>query len=346
MPRSPKSPVMYNEILKLEEKYTRFATPEVVAKYRAERLKCSTIVEIGSGIGGQTFAFSKTCKKVIAIEINKEFSKILKDNLEKLNIKNVQVLQADALSKETIQQIKKEKPDVIFCDTEREEFGERTLDSIKPNLKEIIKSFSPVTKKIAIEIPPFTKTEELENFKKSEDFEREFLSLNGKLNRLTLYFNELKTSEVSVVSLPSKERISSNEKIINNTPPKASKVDVNSYQYLYLIDPSIILANLVNALSSKLKSEILLLQDKPYLLSNEKLSSPFLESYKILSVCENKFDVILKQLKELHAGKVIIRYKIPPESYWNERNKYENKLQGNTEIHIFADKTVFLCEKI
>ena len=87
MPRAPKQPLIYQERLKIPKEFLKFATPKDVATYRAERLKCNVLVEIGAGIGGQTIAFSRKCKKVIAIELNKERAKTLNDNIKKLHIK-------------------------------------------------------------------------------------------------------------------------------------------------------------------------------------------------------------------------------------------------------------------
>jgi len=65
MARAPKQEILYQEKL-IAGKYLRFATPADVAKYRAERLYCNIIAEIGAGIGGQTIAFAEKCRKVIA----------------------------------------------------------------------------------------------------------------------------------------------------------------------------------------------------------------------------------------------------------------------------------------
>ncbi|MCL5018267.1 MAG: RsmD family RNA methyltransferase, partial [Candidatus Pacearchaeota archaeon] len=223
MTRSPKQPILYQDILKVPEKYLRFATPEVVALYRADKLRCEKLVEIGAGIGGQTFAFAKVCGKVLAIESDKSSANILIENLKKLKIQNVEVLVADALSKKAVEKIKNFQPNVIFCDTERPEKAERTLEAIKPSIKKLLE-FSEITPNIAIEIPPFTK---IENF--DYDYEKEFISLNQQLNRLTLYFNELKQNDVSVVALPSKEKIT-------NEIQKQKIKKISNPEYLYSTD--------------------------------------------------------------------------------------------------------------
>lgn len=75
----------------------RFATHEEVAKYRASRLKCNTIIDAGCGIGLQSIAFSKTCKKVIAIEIDERKARYALENFKKLGIKNIELVTGDAI---------------------------------------------------------------------------------------------------------------------------------------------------------------------------------------------------------------------------------------------------------
>lgn len=337
MTRSQKQPILYQDKLKVPEKFLRFATPEVVADYRAEKLKCEKLVEIGAGIGGQTIAFSKFCKKVLAIEIDKSKANILIQNLKKLKINNVEVLIADGLSKIAIDKITKFQPEIIFCDTERPEKAERTLEAIKPSIKKLLEIFSKITSKIAIEIPPYTNTEKLK-----ENFEKEFISLNKQLNRLTLYFNELKESEISAISLPSKEKIISSSKTIKKIN------SVKNYKYLYVLDSTIIVANLLGELSDKFDSAILEL-NKPVMLSKEKKKSNFLEGYEIISICKNNQEEILENLKKINSKKVELRYNIEPKDYWKVRNFYENQLNGNKEISLFINESkdeAILCEKL
>lgn len=345
MTRSQKQPILYQDKLQVPKKYLRFATPEVVALYRAEKLKCNKLVEIGAGIGGQTFAFAKVCKKVLAIESNKNSAKILIQNLKNLHIGNVEVIIADALSRKAIEEIKKFQPEIIFCDTERPIKGERTIAKIKPPIKKFQEIFSEITSKIAIEIPPFTDTENLKY-----DFEREFISVNNQLNRLTLYFNELKQSDVSVISLPSKEKIERTGNFAKTKIfPLGQEGGINERDsYLYVIDPAIIVADLISELSNKFDSPILEL-NKPILLSNKKINSNFLTGYKILTICKNEQEEILKNLKNIDARKIVLRYNIEPKYYWKVRNFYENQLNGKKEISLFINEKndeAILTEKI
>jgi hypothetical protein len=341
MSRAPKQPLIFQERLKIPKEFLKFATPRDIANYRADKLKCNVLVELGAGIGGQTIAFSRKCKKVIAVELNKARAKILSDNIKKLHIKNVEVINGDALNKGVIQKIAKESPEIIFFDTERPEESERTLSQIIPPLDKILESYLKLTPKIAIEIPPFTKG--LEKLKENYNFESEFLSLNGQLNRLTLYFNELKHFEKSAIALPSREIIIDAKEEI-----KLQKVSsARNFKYLYFIDPTIIVADLLNEFADKFNLQILDL-NKPVFVSNEEKKSYFITCYKIIKICETKKEKILQELKKVGAKKVILRYTINPKDYWKIRNFYEKELTGRKEINLFVNENqneAILCEK-
>jgi 16S rRNA G966 N2-methylase RsmD len=338
MTRAEKKPIIYQDHLEVPEEYLRFATPKEVAEYRAKRLKCTKICEIGAGIGGQTLAFAKQCSEVIAIEKDEKAFKILEGNFKKLKIKNVRIINGDALSEEVIKEIKKESPQIIFCDTERKEKGQRSIKDLKPGIFETIKNYSEITDKIVVEVPPFTN--DLNLIK--EDFEKEFISLDGKLNRLTLYFGDLKKTKVSAVALPSKERVESEKKV-----KIAETKSVEGFNFFYLINPALILAGLEDQIAPS-DSKKIILENKKFFLSKEVINSNFLEGYKILAICENNFEKIVNNLKEISAGKVILRYSIDPKNYWADRNKFENTIDklGGKEIHLFLfDKKMVLCEK-
>ncbi|WP_409201012.1 precorrin-6Y C5,15-methyltransferase (decarboxylating) subunit CbiT [Methanobrevibacter sp. DSM 116169] len=56
------------------------------------------VVDIGCGTGGITVEFAKKAKKVISIDKNPEAIKLTKKNLEKFNIKNVELIENDGLT--------------------------------------------------------------------------------------------------------------------------------------------------------------------------------------------------------------------------------------------------------
>jgi predicted RNA methylase len=341
MSRAPKKDIMYQEKLKVPKEFIRFATPREVSMYRAERLGSKTIIEIGAGIGGQTVAFSKNAKNVIAIEMDKTRASILSNNLKKLRIKNIEVINGDALNKSILNKVKKAEPSVVFVDTERPEQSDRTLNFINPPIHKILEAYVPITTKIAIEIPPFTQG--LEELRKDLNFEEEFISLDNQLNRLTLYFNELKKCDRCAIALPSGEKIIASEEYVESKKEKS----VKNYKYLYIIDPTVVVARLIDELSVKYDAPILHL-NKPVLLSNKEIESHFLTKFRIANTCSNDPDQIFKTMKSMGIGKVTLRYNLEPNEYWKVRNYYEKRLTGKKETNLFVNtqkREAILCEK-
>lgn len=304
----------------------RFATNSDVAEYRAKRLKCDTIIDIGSGIGLQSFAFCKTCKKVYGIEIDERKASYAVENAKIVGVKNVEFIAGDALKVAS----KIKKADVVFCETARApEAVERSVDELSPNLKQLMKIYGKLTGKFCIEIPPQTKEIPF-------DCEKEYVSVNHDLNRLNLYFGKLKKCETSAVALPSGARIEGTGK---KEQEKSEMLD-----YLYEADDAVVKAGLTKELSTR----TLLMFNEGFLTSKKKEKSDFFKnSFSVLGTCRNEFSQILPILSKEGCGKVVLRMKIDPDEYWNERKKYEEKLKGEKTLYLFAfGEKAAICEKI
>lgn len=309
----------------------RFSTPKEVADYRAKRLKCNIIIDLCSGIGIQSFSFSKQCKKVYSFEIDKDKVIYAKNNFPD---KNIQFIQGDVLSSGIINQIKEINPDIIFCDPERlETETERNLASIKPNIKKLVEIYSKITPNLCIELPPQIDAEKL---KELGDFEAEYLSFNNKLNRLNLYFGNLKKSSISVADI-------SGTRIEKNKEKKQLKTSEKPLKYLYEASPAIIKAGLENELAKKISSEILQIDKTKLLLtsndlSNSEESKVFCKIYRILGYSDN-FRGIISILKNNNIGKVVLKKKVSPEEYWTERKRYEQQTFGKNQACLFSVKS-------
>ena len=311
------------------EEDRRFATPEPVATYRAQRLQCQTLAELGCGAGFQTIAFAKTCQQVYAVEKDPHKIEHAKYNAQVLGLKNITFICGDALDPSVVTQLK--SCEMVFCDTERLP-GEtrRTLDTLQPDPRQVLSTYLAITQNIAIEVPPHLSETLL-------DCEREYLSLNGKLNRLTLYFGRLKQTEKSVVLLPENERLIYTAKkpvTVPHFPPEA--------KYLYEINPAVVLAGLYG----ELDYAFFIHQEKPYAFSKDLKPSLFLRAYRILTTCVVDPLVIQKTLQQMGTGKVLLRYKIDPQVYWKERKQYEQGLSGGRKIHLFVFDQAVLCEEV
>ncbi len=312
------------ENLAMDEEDLRFATNRHVARYRAEKLKCDTLVEIGAGVGLQTIAFSKTCKKVYAIEINKRKIEHAKKNIKKLRIKNVEFIEGDALNVLN----KVPNADVVFCETERTAAAkQRKLNELSPNISQVLKAYGKFTDKFCIEIPP-----QIKNIGKM-DCEMEYLSVDNKLNRLNLLFGSLKKDDKSVVALPGNDRL---------TASGMEAEESAALKYLYDVDTAVIRAGMINDLAFDTKTKIF---KEKQLTSKDKVKSPFFRNSFLIMQKSRSFKETTEWLKKNGFGKVVLRQKINPEDYWKERKKYEKALDGKKTCHLFVFKRLFLIAK-
>lgn len=319
----------------------RFATPEVVASYRARRLKCRTIADISCGIGGQTIFFAKECEKVYAVEIDPKKIEYAKNNCKRYGLDNVEFICGDALSGEVIEQVP--KIDILFSDPARPPSeDERHISSLEPGIPNVLSAYAKKTNNFAFEAPPQMTPDRI-HF----DCEKEYLSLNGQLNRLTLYFGDIKSCDRSAVSLPSEARIDSNN-------VKAQIVTTgNIGPFACEPEPSVIkaglLPELVAAIMEKSGSQVKLFNIDPkrlLLTSESPIDHPIAKNtYEVLQVLELDTALINRQLKIEDIGTVILRAGIDPARYWKIRNEMEDGLTGSGIVHLFASEgNAIICK--
>ncbi len=318
----------------------QLATPEMVAKYIAKRLKTDIIADLGCGIGGQVIFFAKECKKVYAVERNIQKLEYAKFNCDLYNVKNVEFIHGDALSENT--KMKVSDADIIFSDPARPvSEAERTLENLEPPIAGILSLYSDITQDFAFHAPPQMPPEKI-----VLDCEREYLSLNGQLNRLTLYFGDLKGCERSAAVIPCEERLCSSD------APRIKEGAL--FDYVYEPEPSVVKARLLGELAQKIAetgNDVFLYQggERRILLTSPiLLDSPFFKDrYRVVGRTGTDISAIRRMLKSEKAGKVVLRFDIRPEEYWEVRKKLEEDMSGGRTLHIFGfGNEMVVCEKI
>jgi SAM-dependent methyltransferase len=318
----------------------QLATPEIVAKYIAKRLKTDIIADLGCGIGGQVIFFAKECRKVYAVERNPQKLEYAKQNCKLYDVGNVEFILGDVLSEEV--KAKVSDADVIFSDPARALSEKvRTLEKLEPPITGILKLYCDITQDFAFHAPP-----QMPPGRITFDCEREYLSLHGQLNRLTLYFGALKRCERSAVVLPAGARLSSSD---------APMIKTGSLQeYVYEPEPSVVKAGLLNELAqtaAEAGNQIFFYKGderRTLLTSSELIESPFFKDrYRVLDKTERDILRMKEMLKSENAGKVILRFDIEPEKYWDLRKTLEEGLTGSKSLHVFGfGNEVVVCEKI
>ncbi len=310
-----------------DEEGLRYATPEVVARYRAERLKCGVIADVSCGAGAQLVFFGFTCEKVYGIEISRKRAFLAMLNAKQLGLDNVEVIVGDALDESTIGKVS--DAEIVFSDPARPPNEEvRTMENLFPNPLKVYEKYRRITPEMAFELPPQMPPERV---KQSLSGEKEYVSLNFKLNRMALYTGELAEHDVSAVSLPSEERVTSEDERI-----RLEKGELKSF--IYEVDYTIVKASLLENLAGKLGFDggIVEQDSRRVLLSgDEEYSSAFLRRYEVLDVVPFSSSQINRRLKELGAKKVTLRFSLSPKEYWEVRKKMEDGLNGERWLYLF-----------
>jgi len=318
----------------------RFATPEDVARYRATRLKCSTIADISCGVGGQTIYFARECDKVYAVEIDPEKIAYAKKNCRLLGIDNVEFICGDALSPEVIRQLP--ELDIVFSDPARPASEDvRDIGNLRPAIPAVMAAYSSRTSDFAFEAPPQLTPERI-----PFNCEKEYISLEGKINRLDLYFGSLMKCAVSAVSLPSGARIESGS--------AARDIEPSDELASFAFEPeeSVDRAGLLSQLAEDLKDQasdirsFFIDRKRLFITSDMPLEHPMLKNrYKVMSTQDFDISQINALLKKSGFGTVILRASVNPKDYWDIRNRLEDDLRGDRKAHLFLkDKTAILCE--
>ena len=331
----------------------RFATPEPVAKYRAARLACGTIADISCGIGGQTIYFAQRCKHVYAVEIDLQKLEYAKQNCAKHGLSNVTFICGDALDPAVIAQIP--KVDIVFSDPYRPPEEEtRQADSLRPGIPAVMDAYAEITQNFAFEAPPQMPPERIDF-----DCEKEYISLNGQLNRLTLYFGKIKRYDRIAVSLPEGNAIV-------DAPVELPPMVEATKPMLFMFEPdqAVVAASLLNELVDDMIKAIgshvrvLKIDKKRTLMTADLLTVHPMNknTYIMLRIMpfetENDYEKINEFLKKSNAGKVTLRGSIDPKDYWGIRNKLEAELVGSKKIHLYlrekesGQKEALLCELI
>lgn len=331
--------IIKNEIV-ADKDGIRFATPEPVARYRAERLKCNVIADISCGIGGQALYFALKCDLVYAIEIDPKKIAYAKKNAKKMGVENIIFLTGNSLSTEITEQLP--DIDIVFSDPARPPSEkERNIENMSPSIPEVIRTYAGKCSNFAFEAPPQLTPEKI-----PFDCEKEYMSLEGKLNRLNLYFGEIKKADVSAVALPG-NNIIRKQKTQTDAPLKEK-----TGLYAYEPEECVTKAGLLGQLTSHLLKDdpdagIFDIDGKRVLISSEKRleCSLFKNRYRVAKIMKPDIGEINLYLRQNSFGTVIIRAAVDPDKYWDVRNNLEHGLKGERKAHLFIkDNDAIICE--
>ncbi len=326
-----------NSVMKKFSRYDRlwldrysasYSTPEDVGIYRSLKLAGKNIADLGSGAGMQAIFLSMN-SMVTGIEIDKSryIMSLLNNSAyeTKCNFMNADATEAGNVL---------EKHDTVYSDPLRSRFSmERNIMDLEPSPIKIMSLYSGKIGNFVFDLPPMIRKEKLEQF----HGELEYLSVDGRLSRLTLYISEGEERKLSAVSLPSGKSFSS-QRI--ETPRTTKNVE----KYIFLPDASLFYSELHGNYCNSAGLQLLQKEVRKAIYTGDSPIDGFMgEIFRVEKKCP--LSMLKETLDDMDAGKVLIRYET--QDYYGTRNQLEKDLEGNDEVHIFKiDDTALLSVKL
>jgi 16S rRNA G527 N7-methylase RsmG len=310
-----------------------YSTPESIAEYRTKRLDGHEVLDIGSGSGIQDLIFSEHGIKTVGVEKDPVRYRYCLLNKQEFRENETKFIHGDALELNP-EKIVNENT-VVFSDPVRPvNETERSLQTLIPSPTVVYKIFKDYCPNFVFDLPP-----QIHRDKITIDGETEYISIDGNLNRLSLYTGKLSKSKSSAVMLPS-------GKTISGEPANFNEVEGELEDYVLLPDISSSYAGLTYKIS-ELYPVTFLTSDKRRVLftSKEKVHDFFGEQYFVLGTTFDLLD--LKIYKENDVGKIYPRFGLNDKEYYEIKNKIEKELKGTKDLYVFRQRDRYiLCLKI
>jgi hypothetical protein len=317
----------------------RWATPQSAAEHCSRRIGRDLVMDITCGQGGQVLFLSDTCRRVIGVDLDAMNCLVAFLNCDALDRRNVTIINGDCLDPEVIALA--ENGCAVFSDPARPPGAvERTFEEIVPDPREVKAAYENKAGGMCFEIPPYIDLDKVEF-----DCEVEYLSIDGRLNRLNIYSGDLKLVGRSAVILPE-------GKVLRGDPSNVQGIDesrLSTGNLIYEVDPAVVRAGLEKTLAGELgtaPSFIHLDERRCMLSSTRPLLSPFLkQGYRILGSGVSEEDLV-PTLRKLGAGSVVLRYRVDPKDYWKERGSLEKGLEGRIKVDLFKGADYLILQRV
>ena len=238
-----------------------------VAALHASRFKQANVTQVadlGCGIGAESLAFASLDIKTTAYELDEVTAAMATYNLAPFP--NAEVINAD-VTKEDLT-----KHQALFFDPARRNHKARLFNpqDFSPNFDWVVEQAK--LKPSGIKLGPGHPHNQI-----PEEAEAQWVSVQGDLVELSLWFNETKRPNIKrsalLITPEGKYELNSNE-------PEAPAPTGPLGEYLHEPDNAVIRSHLINELAEQTNTHTIDPQIA-YLTGNENITSPWLKTYKI-----------------------------------------------------------------
>jgi len=314
---------------------------EITAKYKANLINGETLIDITGGFGVDCFAFSENFKEVTHCEINKELSKIVKHNYDKLKINDIETKAINGLE---YLENNKQKYDWIYADPSRRNDLKGKVFLLKdclPNIPENLDLFFKYTNCILLKLSPILDiTATINELKFIKEIH--VIAINNEVKELLFL---LEKNFISTIKINATNIKKGTIDFLNSFANSNVKATYSLPQtYLYEPNSAILKAGLFNEVSHQLKIDKIHINSHLY-TSKILVNFPG-RSFKILDII--KYDK--KKIKKLiPSKKANITIRNFPETVVQIRKKTGLKEGGDSYLFFTTDLNnkhiVIFCEK-
>lgn len=256
----------------------------------AKRIGGESLLDLTCGLGIDSIAFAKRFKRVVAIERDEVLAEVVRENLKRLNITNIEVVTSSA---EDYITSCNEHFDWVYADPDRRTAeGRRVvrLEDCSPNMLELWPAIERISKRVAIKNSPLFDVDEA--FRLFGDCSVEVISLGGECKEVMIYVDGSTPRLVAEAVGAGRYEVSHDEAL----KATLSSHDFAKEEYRYLIVPDVALQK-ARLVAAALNGKADIWSNNSFGFARQKPEGVLGRTEKIISVEEYDSKALRRELK-------------------------------------------------
>ena len=314
----------------LDRYSSSYSTPEIVAAYRSDRLSQRSIVDMGCGAGIQSIFFA-TNSSVVAFEKDPLRYRLAKLNAQVYDRENLRILNEDVLEK----QIVLGSGDIIFSDPLRTAGpDEKTFSTLSPNPVKLLEHYGDRKNGYVFDLPPTMPSRNI-----TLKGEREYISLRGRINRLTLYSPDLEKEPVSALILPEDIHFAGQPDDVTFDTANAPR------SFLALPDEALLYSGLVTKAFDINAFDLFASDRRRVILTSDSLPR-FLGTGEFFEVLAQTGSAgIRSALEKFQPARIIPRFEIDSAKYYDYVKSISNPVWVGESLYLFRNHDTYVLAR-
>lgn len=256
----------------------------------AKRIEGESLLDLTCGLGIDSIAFAQRFKRVVAIERDEVLAEVVRDNLKRLNITNIEVATSSA---EDYIASCNEHYDWVYADPDRRTAeGRRVvrLEDCSPNMLELWPAIERISKRVAIKNSPLFDVDEA--FRLFGDCSVEVISLGGECKEVMIYVDGAEPRLAAEAVGVGRYEVNRDEAL----KATLSSHNFTAEEYRYLIVPDVALQK-ARLVAAALNGKADIWSNNSFGFARQKPEGVLGRTEKIISVEEYDSKALRRKLK-------------------------------------------------